>query len=174
MKLLDGGSVAATISPALQSELQSKFPDPKENYTEQSLLTPLHPEVSDLQKIRFSNDDLLFLAKKTNSFSAPGPSGLTMEALLYPLKKLEQSPVDEAYIDDLRFYLEQVVNGDPTCTDYLRDSRLIPLQKPDGGIRPICVGEVIRRFAGRLLLSKVHSKILQVLGPTQTCMIQRG
>ena len=62
----------------------------------------------------------------------------------------------------------------PDClTEYLA-SRLIPLDKgttKEGkpGVRPIGVGEVIRRLVGKLLIGVIKDDIVSAAGPLQTC-----
>ena len=171
---LENHEVASAVSNEEILGLQAKFPSLKADYCSLSTTTPLFPEITQAAQLRFSSDDLLFTAKKSNYYTAPGPSGMTVEALLYPLKKLEQTPVDLQYTEDLKYLIEQIVRGDTLCTDYLLDSRLVPVRKPDGGIRPICVGEVLRRFASRLLLQKFHTRITQALSPFQSCLSKSG
>ena len=39
------------------------------------------------------------------------------------------------------------------CATALAGARLVPIGKRDGGVRPIAVGEVFRRLAGKALLA---------------------
>ena len=47
-------------------------------------------------------------------------------------------------------------------------SRLIPLNK-DPGVRPIGIGEVLRRLIGKLITRASSSEIKESAGPLQTC-----
>ena len=171
---LEGHGVAHTVLGADKTALQEKFPARKADHCSLSAEVPLFPQIQHNSQLTFTSDELLYMAKRTNNYTAPGPSGMTAEALLFPLKKLEQTPVDLEFIANLKYLIEQIVRGDVHCTDYLRDATLIPLQKPDGGIRPICVGEILRRFASRLLLKKFRDQICHVLGASQACMSKGG
>ena len=58
-------------------------------------------------------------------------------------------------------------------TEYIA-CRLIPLDKGPGtdgtpGVRPIGVGEVLRRLVGKLLIGVIKENIVSAAGPLQTC-----
>ena len=58
-------------------------------------------------------------------------------------------------------------------------SRLIPLDKgltkdQTPGVRPIGVGEVLRRIVGKMLISVIKDDIIDAVGPLQTCSGLRG
>ena len=42
-------------------------------------------------------------------------------------------------------------------------ARLVPIEKPSGGLRPIAVGDVFRRLAGKLLMDVVVAKTIEHL-----------
>ena len=46
--------------------------------------------------------------------------------------------------------------------------RLIPLDKKPG-VRPICVGEVLRRIIGKSIISVIKPEILESAGSLQLC-----
>ena len=46
-------------------------------------------------------------------------------------------------------------------------ARLIALKKPAGGVRPIAIGEMLRRLAGKTILRKTKDGIRGVLEPFQ-------
>ena len=64
------------------------------------------------------------------------------------------------------------------CTEYIDPaatiepilaSRLIPLDKGNGKVRPIGVGEVIRRIIGKCVIKVVKQDILESSGSLQVC-----
>ena len=57
---------------------------------------------------------------------------------------------------------------DPVGVSALVASRLIALNK-DPGVRPIGIGEVIRRVIGKAILSVVKSTVMEVTGSVQLC-----
>ena len=60
------------------------------------------------------------------------------------------------------------------CLNEFIAGRLVPLDKgnaKDGspGVRPVGVGEVLRRLVGKLLLGVIKDDITTAAGPLQTC-----
>jgi ubiquitin len=102
-----------------------------------------------------------FTADRVNTFirrrcraAAPGPSGWT-EELLEPLASSDLCAAG------LTQMLQDVATGavSPRVAKRLRASRLVPIPKVDGSIRPVAVGEVFVRIAGGLLLENVSHLI---------------
>jgi Reverse transcriptase (RNA-dependent DNA polymerase) len=95
--------------------------------------------------------------------AASGPSGWRTEHILASM------PVARQQWEDLNAHL---LNGSALLSDYawsaLRCARLIPLRKPEGGIRPIAIGEAIRRFVASVALRLISQKqIADALPPMQ-------
>jgi hypothetical protein len=65
--------------------------------------------------------------------------------------------------------LTDIINGDidPTAAPLLLSSRLIPATKPNGGIRPIAVGEVFMRLAGLVAITHIADVITKIFGNVQ-------
>ena len=55
----------------------------------------------------------------------------------------------------------------PDASAALAAARLIPIGKKGGGVRPIAVGELIRRIAGKLLVSRYQAEAAVPLAPLQ-------
>ena len=55
----------------------------------------------------------------------------------------------------------------PACLAALAGARLIPLGKKGGGVRPIAVGETLRRLAGKLLIARYQPEAAGRLTPEQ-------
>ena len=53
-------------------------------------------------------------------------------------------------------------------------ARGVPLKKPDGGVRPIAVGETLRRLVGKVLVRAVKPKVLAYFEPMQKAMSAGG
>ena len=67
----------------------------------------------------------------------------------------------------------------PECLNEYNACRLIPLDKGQTrdltpGVRPIGVGEVLRRIVGKLLIGVIKEDIVDAVGPLQTCSGLRG
>ena len=59
--------------------------------------------------------------------------------------------------------------ADPLCLQEFLAGRLIPLKKPDEGIRPIGVGETLRRIIAKAVTRTLTLDIQQASGSLQTC-----
>ena len=81
--------------------------------------------------------------------SAPGPSGLRADHLLLAFRG--------GYADSLMRVLQSIMNG--RAPRWLADARLLAIPKKDGGIRPIAVGEVLRRLASAALIRGSKSQL---------------
>ena len=96
--------------------------------------------------------------------SAGGPSGLRPVHLNECCRKLGQgAPLAHALGQFARVALLQAFPA--PMREILCASSLIPLRKKDGGLRPIAVGDTIRRVVGKCLLS---------LGAVQTELASLG
>ena len=63
---------------------------------------------------------------------------------------------------------------DPSCLNEFNAGRLVPLDKSDTkegkpGVRPVGVGEVLRRIVGKLVIGVIKDEITTAAGPLQTC-----
>jgi hypothetical protein len=94
------------------------------------------------------------VAVAVNSLSVDtgsGPSGWSA----FLLKKVFQQ--SECFQKFLGFLVNQIAQGKAPCAELLCASRLVPLKKDDGGIRPIAVGEIFYRVASKSVLSTQKS-----------------
>ena len=63
---------------------------------------------------------------------------------------------------------------DPSCLAEFLACRLVPLDKGETkegkpGVRPIGIGEVLRRLIGKLLIGVIKDDVIESAGPLQTC-----
>lgn len=91
---------------------------------------------------------LAAVAKELPRGSAPGPSGWTFELVLAAINRQPTGTV-AAFLVDIA---QRALYGTLPWRELLCASRLVALGKPDGGVRPIAVGEAIYRVIGRLVL----------------------
>ena len=61
-----------------------------------------------------------------------------------------------------------------TSVDAYIANRLIPLLKAPSGIRPIGIGEVLRRIIGKAVISEIRPDILESAGNLQLCAGQKA
>ena len=63
---------------------------------------------------------------------------------------------------------------DPSTIEPLVASRLIPLDKGEGAVRPIGVGEVIRRICGKCVMNIAKRDVVEGSGSLQLCTGQKS
>ena len=63
---------------------------------------------------------------------------------------------------------------DPSTIEPLIASRLIPLDKGEGAVRPIGVGEVIRRICGKCVMNIAKRDVVDASGSLQLCAGQKS
>ena len=58
--------------------------------------------------------------------------------------------------------------------DLLRRATLVPLLKPTGGVRPLAVGETLRRLPARSLLLQEQARLKHAVAPHQQAIGQKA
>ena len=97
--------------------------------------------------------------------SAPGPCGLRVQRLR------EAGPPGAA--NNLHEHLAGLVNllaqgqACPEVAPVLAGAGLVALPKPHGGVRPIAVGEVLRRLTGKCLMTLARDEARSFFWPVQ-------
>ncbi len=77
--------------------------------------------------------------------SAGGPSG-------WPVFLLRSAMHLESFVEFLLMLVNEIVQGEAPLRELLCASRLVPLRKPNGKLRPIAVGELFYRLAGKAVV----------------------
>ena len=105
-----------------------------------------------------------------------GPSGVDMNGFrrILACKSFKQSSLRlcEAIATMIRTLCTQYI--DPTTIEPLVASRLIPLDKGEGAVRPIRVGEVIRRICGKCVMMVAKKDVVEASGSLQLCAGQKS
>jgi len=149
-----------------------------------SLLRDLHPEepgfkgtqwdetyanvlrtISVTTPFGISTADVCKAASAISFRSAGGPSGLRISHLRDAV--LNDPDIAKRLAD---LFERLSASGANQCEELgalLGDCRLIALSKPDGGVRPIAIGETLRRLLGKIIVGKVASDARQDLEPLQ-------
>ena len=98
-----------------------------------------------------------------------GPSGLTplMLQSLCLTNGPEHLALCEAIADFARDFAQSLCFADRL--DCFRAARLVPARKPNGGIRPIGVGECLRRLVGKTIGLVAKGSVQQACGVEQLC-----
>ena len=124
--------------------------------------TPLPPAV------RVSELDMVRALKSFPNGTAPGPSSLRAnhlkEAVFCP------SPTQSEFaLKGLVGVVNLLVAGRaPSCIiTFLCGASLLACQKKDGGLRPIAIGEVLRRLISKCVARAVQSEAVSFLSPLQ-------
>jgi hypothetical protein len=153
-------------------ELNSKHPDAEPPITER-LICGEPPKV---EPVIFEEIDaeLIFQSAKSTRGSA-GPSGLDADMWRRILCSASFGHLSGDIRDSVarmcrRLCTEHV---DPSSISALTNCRLIPLDK-DPGIRPIGIGEVLRRIMGKSVVKLLKPEILDTVGPLQLSAGQEG
>ena len=141
----------AEHSRATEQEMRNKHPPA----SGPSSFQPSTPDVPQLQFTRAEVEKAAFSFRKG---SAPGPSGLRPEHLRVTLKGAPINRTEKAGAA-----LTRVVNlmakGEVAraVAPYLGGARLHGALKKDGGLRPIAVGNLLRRLTSKLVASALAS-----------------
>ena len=137
-----------------------------------TLRDPLPPELVNFQPTTlFELDEDRFLKNLRSSRrgAAPGPSGMTNEHLR-PL-------LDDARGRKLLFAVgEQLARAavPPEVVEMIRGGRLTALSKPDGGVRGIVVGDIVRRLVSRTIAQQMATTVEKATAPYQYALSTRA
>lgn len=154
------------------NQLQLKHPEGKEA-SQEILLTDV-PET--IHPIKFENIDVEKIQKaavKTQGGS--GPSGMDADGWK---RILTSKQFGKSSIDLCRTFAEVIkkicrVENQSTSLEAFLACRLIPLDK-NPGLRPIGIGEVLRRIAGKVVVTYLRSEIVTSVGSLQVCAGQEA
>ena len=129
------------------------------------------PDLSDLAapgRNQVPEFDGALVKKMLKSFSrgtAPGPTGLRAQHLVDAVRSAHG---DEA-MEQITSLCNLLARGDAPefLTQYLAGASLMALQKPDGGVRPIAIGEVLRRLVSKCFCKMYEREATTYLWPKQ-------
>ncbi|KAL0246558.1 hypothetical protein GEMRC1_007770 [Eukaryota sp. GEM-RC1] len=106
-------------------------------------------------------DEILQLISSSPSGRAAGPSGMSFDHF-----KIAVNAVPEI-CEDLAVFFNEVLLGTKKLPHALCSSRLVALSKPNGGVRPIAVGETISRIFSTLCFRRVRDSSVEFFRPFQ-------
>ena len=158
-QLIDSLGIAQANKDTLK-EMQTKRPQAEHVPN----LTP-NPNSQPLQ---LPSSDILKNIKSFKRGSAPGPSGLRPEHLKVAVNLSSPTQSDKA-LGALTKLVNILLAGHlpSEVAPYFCGARLFGGKKKDGGLRPIAVGEVLRRLTSKAAASAVASKAATHLSPLQ-------
>jgi len=143
----------------VKSKLQGKHPSSSD-----SELNP--PTGISAPSIAITTDDIIEAAASLDPGSAAGAGGLLHSHLQL------LACYDDA-CEQLRMLVHGILNNalPPAAIESLTLAVLVPLAKQEGngstGVRPIAVGDTLRRLAGKVGLREMHSELVSTLEPLQ-------
>ena len=153
----------------VRDKLIEKHPDPAPLHPSHSLLQTTPPPDHEPHFIEFHQiDGGLIRSMILRMDGAAGPSGMDVSHW----KKVCTSFARESdnLCDSIAMVARKICSNyvDPLGISALVASRLIALDK-NPGVRPIGIGEVVRRVIGKAILSVIKPDILDVTGCSQLC-----
>ncbi|KAL0229366.1 hypothetical protein GEMRC1_013984 [Eukaryota sp. GEM-RC1] len=104
---------------------------------------------------------LLQLISSSPSGRAAGPSGRSFDHF-----KIAVNVVPEI-CEDLAVFFNEVLLGTKKLPHALCSSRIVALNKPNGGVRPIAVGETISHIFSTLCFRRVRDSSVEFIRPFQ-------
>ena len=103
---------------------------------------------------------------------ARGPSGIDANGFRRILASKSFKQSSSTFCEMAKILCSQYI--DPSTIEPLIASRLIPLDKGEGAVRPIGVGEVIRRILGKCVMNIAKNDVAKASGSLQLCAGQKS
>ena len=150
------------------AELQKKHPEPRDIEIESLYQRQPDRRVEDVIYENIDADAIHKVAKKVNGAAGPSGADSDMWQRLLCSKQHKKKPAElcQAVAD-----LAKKLNRQKVPASYLQAfvaGRLIPLDK-NPGIRPIGIGEVLRRIISSETVTFLKPELVAVTSPLQTC-----
>ena len=128
---------------------------------------PLITPTTDIPQLTFGQAEVEKAVRKFRRGSAPGPSGLWPEHLKITLQAAPGRR-ERALQTLTRLVTVMAGGGGPVeVAPFLSGARLHAALKKDGGLRPIAVGNLIRRLVGKCCTARLQERAAAILAPHQ-------
>ena len=168
----NGGVLPLTDN--IMSQLREKHPPPQPAKMGSLLFGPV---VDDYPESIYNGIDGEMIRKAAlKTKGSGGPSNIDANGFrrILACKSFKQSSVKlcDALATMARTLCSVYI--DPSTIDPLLASRLIPLDKGEGAVRPIGVGEVMRRIIGKCVMNIVKPDVIESSGSLQLCAGQKS
>ena len=168
--------VQAAADGALSKAARLLFNGSTPSADAHAALQALHPAADPVEPGTRPAGDLLDIARSSVlraalSFppgSGAGPSGFR-PMFLRELLQCGPSTVQDNLLDSLTKLVNLLANGHAplSLAPHFAGARLMGLGKPAGGVRPIAVGETLRRLVGKCILAVQGPVLATLLAPRQ-------
>ena len=114
--------------------------------------------------ISFDHEDVMRAIRSFPAGTAAGGSGFRAQHLVDALAVPGVAPKD-SFLTPLAKVCSLLANGQvaASAAPWISSAPIYPLKKKEGGIRPIAVGEVLRRLVGKLLLAHEGMRVNECL-----------
>ena len=169
LKMLDQTSTSGmlTLTDEVMQQLHQKHPEPSPIEGSPLLMGPLLP-VPDCFFDAIDEQTILKSAMDTRGSS--GPAGMDAEQYRRVLCSKNFNQSGKSLREELAMFTRNLATQhyDPVLLEAYVACRLIPLDK-NPGIRPIGIGEVVRRIVGKTLSRLCSQNVKEAAGPLQTC-----
>lgn len=169
LKLLDRESTTGVLnlSKEVLDDLKKKHPPP-EPVKENSLLEG--PVEQTLAWHFDAIDEQTILKAALNTKGSAGPSGMDAELYRRILCSKNFQTTGKALREQIALLAKNLATKiyNPCLISAYINSRLIALDKSPG-VRPIGIGEVLRRIVGKTISQHCSNEIKEAAGPLQTC-----
>ena len=160
---------AGPLAPGTQQtldELRDPVRRPQEEYG------PLAPEVMAFEPDRPADIPITMILRnlrRARKGAAPGPSGLTTDTL----RLLLDDETSTAQLGQVTQLLAQA-RVPPTIATAIALGRLVALQKPNGRVRGIVVGDTLRRLVSRCMAQQYATTFQAACQPHQYALSTRA
>ena len=159
------------LTKSVIKELEEKHPNSSPIMTDDSLL---RGPLQQIEAYSYDEIDEEFIKKVAlNTKGSAGPSGMHAECLRALLCSNRHPSESKTLREQIAMLTRQLLTKsfDPILLEGLVACRLIPLAKgsDDMGVRPIGVGETLRRVMGKAVSWHQKGLIKASAGPLQTC-----
>ena len=167
----------AKMSEKTMEELLKLHPEAKEA----AVPTLKEGEVPYFDPVIFTNINEASIAKAAlRTRGAAGPSGLDADQWRRMLASKNYGATGKELRTAVakmtrKLCTQEIIN--PTEVNSLEAyaaSRLVPLEKEPSGIRPIGIGEVLRRIVGKTIVAEIKPEIMESAGSLQLCGGQKA
>ena len=169
LKFLDSANSGGILglSEKVINDLKSKHP-PAEPVADNCLLFGPIEQVKPWFFASIDEQTILSAAAKTKG--SAGPSGMDAELYRRILCSKSFNIAGKTLREEIATFTKNLLlrSYDPLLLEPFIACRLIPLDK-NPGIRPIGVGEVLRRIVGKVVTHHCNEEIREAAGPLQSC-----
>ena len=157
----------AECSPAALSEMQQKHPAPRRPQPP--------PPTSVMPPKNFTTSEVATAALSFPKGSGAGPSGLRPEHLRSVLKNTSSALANKALVALTKVVNVMAAGKVPArVRPFLCGARLVAGKKKDDSLRPIAIGNLLRRVVAKCFSSALAEKAASLLAPNQLGVGVRG